>query len=153
MPPLEQTLARVAEAGDLAEAIQAEPDHFIYKGLVGALAKMREVEASGGWGTVPPGRAIKPGASDPACRRPHAAPEGGELEQAAVSDSSQRYAGPLVDAVKLFQSRHRLPETGLVDPEDGRGAQRLGLRARRAGPVNSSAPAGCWAGSRATSSS
>ncbi len=117
MPPLEQTLARVAEAGDPAEAIQAEkPDHFIYKGLVGALAKMREVEASGGWGTVPPGRAIKPGASDP--RVPALRTrllKGGELEQAAVSDSSQRYAGPLVDAVKLFQSRHRLPETGLVD--------------------------------------
>ena len=59
------TLARVAEAGDLAEAIQAEAGSLHLQGAVGALAKMREVEASGGWGTVPPGRAIKPGASDP----------------------------------------------------------------------------------------
>lgn len=117
MPPLEQTLARVAEAGDPATAIQQEkPDHFIYKGLVGALAKMREIEGSGGWGTVPPGRAIKPGASDPrvpALRRRLL--KSGELEQAAAGDSSARYAGAVVDAVKLFQSRHRLDQSGVVD--------------------------------------
>lgn len=117
MPPLEQTLDEVARSKDPVAAIQAaRPDHFIYKGLLNALAQLREIEAGGGWGTVPPGRAIKPGSSDPRVplvRRRLA--KSGELDQSASTDSTRGYDKALVDAVKLFQSRHRLPETGVVD--------------------------------------
>jgi L,D-transpeptidase YcbB len=117
MPPLEETLAGIAQSHDPAGAIQRErPDHFIYKGLVGALAQLREIEANGGWGTVPPGRAIKPGSSDPRVPRVRARLAwSGELQPTAAADSSLRYDGALVDAVKLFQARHRLPEDGVVD--------------------------------------
>ena len=117
MPPLEETLARVAEAGNAGQAIEAEkPDHFIYKGLVGALAQLREIESNGGWGTVTPGRVIKPGAADPRVPRVRARlTKSGELGAGAVPDSSRRYDRRLVDAVKLFQARHRLNDTGLID--------------------------------------
>lgn len=117
MPPLEQTLEEVARSKDPVGAIRnARPDHFIYKGLLGALAQLREIEAGGGWGTVPPGRAIKPGSNDPrvpAVRRRLA--KSGELNQAASTDSTRGYDQALVDAVKLFQARHRLPDNGVVD--------------------------------------
>jgi L,D-transpeptidase YcbB len=117
MPPLEQTLEDVAKSKDPVGAIQAaRPDHFIYKGLMGALAQLREIEASGGWGTVPPGRAIKPGSSDPRVPFVRARlAKSGDLDRAASADSTRGYDRALEDAVKLFQARHRLPETGVVD--------------------------------------
>lgn len=116
MPPLEQTLTEAAEKNPVATIQAARPDHFIYKGLVTALAQLREIEAGGGWGTVPPGRAIKPGASDPRIPRVRARlAKSGDLDQAASTDSTRGYDRALVDAVKLFQARHRLPETGVID--------------------------------------
>lgn len=117
MPPLDSTLADVAQSRNPIEAIETyRPDHFIYKGLMNELARLREIEGSGGWGTVPPGRAIKPSMSD--ARVPSVRSrllKGGELEQSSSSDSSTLYAGALVNAVKVFQAHHRLPETGVID--------------------------------------
>jgi murein L,D-transpeptidase YcbB/YkuD len=117
MPPLDQTLDDVARSKDPVRAIEtARPDHFVYRGLMGALAQLREIEAKGGWGTVPPGRAIKPGSSDPRVPRLRSRlAKSGELDPAASADSTRGYDHALVDAVKLFQARHRLPETGVVD--------------------------------------
>ena len=117
MPPLEQTLASVAQAPDPGAAIDAEkPTHFIYKGMVGALQQLRAIEASGGWGAVPPGRAIRPGAIDARVKAVRARlAKSGELAQTALTDTSTRYRGELVDAVKLFQARHRIDSTGVVD--------------------------------------
>jgi len=116
-PPLEESLTRVLEAGDPVKAVQAEkPDHFIYKGLVGALAQLRAIETNGGWGTVPAGKAIRPGTLDPRVPRLRTRlAASGELDAAAKADSSRRYDAALVAAVKLFQARHRLDETGVVD--------------------------------------
>ena len=153
MPPLEQTLARVAEAGDLAEAIQAEAGSLHLQG-----ARMGAREDARGRGERWMGHGAAR-ARDQARRErppragaPHAAPEGGELEQAAVSDSSQRYAGPLAGEAVPVQA-----------PAARDGARRPGRRSRRStsrppraprrSASTSSAPAGCWAGSRATSSS
>jgi len=116
MPPLESTLARVAQSPDIAGAISAErPNHFIYKGLVGALAQLREIDGNGGWGRVTPVPDIRPGAVDERVPSVRARlTRSGELEPDASSDSSPRYDPTLVRAVKLFQARHRLPETGVV---------------------------------------
>jgi murein L,D-transpeptidase YcbB/YkuD len=117
MPPLEEQVGRVVGAKDPVAAVEAEkPDHFIYKGLVGALARMREIEKNGGWPAVPAGKAIKPGAADPRVPRVRARlAVSGELDPGAASDSSRRYDPKLAEAVKLFQSRHRLGEDGIID--------------------------------------
>jgi len=116
-PPLEQQVGRVVGAKDPVAAIQAEkPDHFIYKGLVGALARMRAIEAKGGWPTIPSGKAVQPGSDDPripTVRKRLAV--SGELGAAYAADLSTRYDEALEDAVKLFQARHRLAETGVID--------------------------------------
>jgi murein L,D-transpeptidase YcbB/YkuD len=116
-PPLEDQVGQVVGAKDPVAAIQAEkPDHFIYKGLVGALASMREIEKNGGWGTVVPGKTLKPGAVDARIAQVRARlAAGGELDASAASDSSRRYDAKLVEAVKLFQARHRLNEDGFID--------------------------------------
>ena len=116
-PPLEQAITQVAEASNPAEAIEAQkPNHFIYQGLVGALARMREIAGNGGWPTIPAGKAIKPGGTDPRIPKVRARlAVTGELDKGAAEDSSRKYDPALVEAVKLFQGRHRLNEDGVLD--------------------------------------
>ncbi|GJE18313.1 L,D-transpeptidase family protein [Methylobacterium marchantiae] len=74
-----------------------------YQGIVDA----------GGWGTLPADLTIKPGARDPnipALRR-HLVLTG---DLPAGVPSSDQLDPVLVSAVKAFQARHGLPETGLV---------------------------------------
>jgi murein L,D-transpeptidase YcbB/YkuD len=117
MPPIEQDVARIAESDNPAQAIEAlKPNHFIYQGLVGALAQMREFAEKGGWATIPYGKTIKPGGVDariPKVRARLAVT--GELDKGAGSDSSRKYDAALLEAVKLFQARHRLNEDGIID--------------------------------------
>lgn len=117
-PPLEEEVAKVADAGSVEEALAAaRPKHFIYDGLLGALARLRGIAAKGGWPAVPAGKPIKPGATDariPAVRARLAA--SGELTQSAPSDST-RYDPELQKAVELFQARYRLDADGIIDKE------------------------------------
>jgi murein L,D-transpeptidase YcbB/YkuD len=117
-PPLEQTLAEIAAAPDPGQAIeQAKIDHFIYEGLKETLARLRAVQEEGGWPTVPLVRGgLKPGAvhleAVPQVRKRLAAT--GELPAGASLDAPQ-FDQELVEAVKLFQGRHRLTDDGVVD--------------------------------------
>jgi len=115
-PPLEREVARIAASGSPARAVEeAKPIHFIYRGLKGALAQLREIAAKGGWPTVPGGRTIKPGARDariPAIRARLRAT--GELN--GGDDASIVYDPELKRAVELFQARHRLNTDGIVGP-------------------------------------
>jgi murein L,D-transpeptidase YcbB/YkuD len=112
-PPLENTLARIVEAGSPRRAIEEQkPTHFIYLGLKRALAQLREVPPPG-WPRVPAGRPIRPGASDPripAIRARLAAT--GELQ--GTPGPSTMYGPELRKAVELFQARHRLNADGVI---------------------------------------
>ena len=70
------------------------------------------VEA-GGWGTLPADLVVKPGARDPSIPglRQHLVLTG---DLPAGVPSSDQLDPVLVSAVKAFQARHGLPETGLV---------------------------------------
>lgn len=115
-PPLEKEVEKVAAAGSPASAIEGEKlDHFIYRGLKGALAELREIAAKGGWPTVPNGKPIKPGATDPRIPLVRARlVVSGELRAQAKTDSP-RYDGELQKAVELFQARHRFNPDGIID--------------------------------------
>lgn len=107
-PPLEQLVAKVAAADSPRAAIaDAKPKHFIYRGLVVALADLRRIARAGGWPRVPDGRTIEPGMRDariPALRR-----------RLGVDGRGARYDDKLVAAVKRFQDEHRLDVTGSLD--------------------------------------
>jgi L,D-transpeptidase YcbB len=115
-PPLDSTLAAIANAGSVRKAIDDQrPDHFIYRGLVAELERLRAIEARGGWPVVPRGRAIRPGAADP--RVPlvrHRLAISGESNDGARADSL-RYDTRLAQAVVRFQARHRIDTTGVID--------------------------------------
>jgi murein L,D-transpeptidase YcbB/YkuD len=113
-PPLEKRLADAVAAGSASKAIEAaRPQHFIYRGLLGALGQLKELNEKGGWPAVPDGKPIQPGAQDArilVVRQRLAA--SGELGSAG---DSPIYDPDLVKAVKLFQARHRMDETGVID--------------------------------------
>jgi L,D-transpeptidase YcbB len=118
-PPLEETLKKVQSSSDIGEAIEhSRPDHFIYKGLVKELAQMKNVVTMGGWPTVPAGPTIKPGGIDSRIQavRKRLSVSGEFRGEPGKPGTDPNYYEPeLVDAVKLYQARHRLEETGLVD--------------------------------------
>ena len=115
--PLEKTLESIASAASPSQAIEAaKPQHFIYKGLVGALARLREIQQQDGWRAVRSGgKPIPPGTPDPRLPaiRAHLAMTG-ELASPTTTDS-MRYDDGLRKAVELFQSRHRLGSRGTID--------------------------------------
>jgi L,D-transpeptidase YcbB len=132
--PLDQQVERVVGSSDPVAAIEAEkPDHFIYKGLKRELARLRGIASRGGWGTISPGKSIEPGDEDPRVPRVRARlAASGEMDSTGVSDPTPRYDARLASAVRLFQARHRLPDTGILDamtiesmnvPADARAAQ------------------------------
>ena len=114
--PLDSTLAVIAQSNAVEKTIAAQrPNHFIYRGLMGVLDRLRKIEAAGGWPSVGAGKAMRPNAADPRVavvrRRLMIS---GEAEGGVPPDST-RYDPALVNAVKVFQARHRLEESGVID--------------------------------------
>ncbi|HEY6572052.1 MAG TPA: L,D-transpeptidase family protein, partial [Candidatus Eisenbacteria bacterium] len=114
--PLEEEVARIAAGNSITSAVEkAKPNHFIYRGLVEDLARLREIDAKGGWPQIPAGKNIAPMASDPripSIRARLAA--SGELDGGTRTDSPV-YDKDLRRAVELFQARHRIESKGVID--------------------------------------
>ena len=75
--------------------------------------RYQAIVAAGGWSTLPVDLVVKPGARDPSIPslRQHLTMVG---DLPAGTPSSDQLDAALVAAVKSFQARHGLPETGLV---------------------------------------
>lgn len=85
-----------------------------YRGLIGALARYREIASAGGWVAVPEGRTIEPDARDPrvvSVRRRLAATDGSST---TLGSDPGRYDAPLQEAVRRFQRRHGLTDDGRI---------------------------------------
>ncbi|MBT8335208.1 MAG: L,D-transpeptidase family protein [Gemmatimonadetes bacterium] len=116
------TLLAVALAGGrgvrgFAEA--AAPQQPEYRRLVRALRDLRRTAASGGWGTLAGGVALRPDSTDariPDLRRRLArSPEPAEREQASSGGMDNPvYDTALAEAVRSFQRRHGLADDGVV---------------------------------------
>ena len=89
----------------------------IYEAMREALARYRDIAASGGWPAVPAGPTLRPGMSD--SRVPVIAKRlaiSGDLPETAVDPVSFRYTTAIEDGVRLFQLRHGIDVDGQVGP-------------------------------------
>ncbi len=110
-------LSLVAALGSVDAFLAAwEPQIAAYQGLKTALSTYREIEARGGWGTVPVRDGLlKPGdVSDlvPPLRARLAVTD--DARPAATPEAETVYDADLVAAVKRFQARHGLDADGVV---------------------------------------
>lgn len=107
----------VVASGRVREAVVAQrPRHWLYRGLMGALADMRRIRSEGGWETLPPGPTMGRDSVDarvPLLRRRLALT--GDL-RGDFDEVDSRFDSTLEAAVRSFQHRHGLNEDGLVGP-------------------------------------
>ena len=88
------------------------PDDKGYQGLTSAYLRYRDIAIKGGWPAFKPGAVIKPGAKDP--RVPAIAARllaEGDLDHPFAGAT---YTGDLVEAMKIFQQRHGVPDDGVI---------------------------------------
>jgi len=103
---LEDALAR----GDLARLIASlPPPHPGYARLCQGLGKLREIEAAGGWSTIPPGAKIGPGSRG----------ERVALLRHRLGDSSpgETFDAALASSVRHFQTAHGIDADGVVSAQ------------------------------------
>ena len=107
-------VVKALTSGEIREAAaRVRPQHWLYEHGRAALARYREIARTGGWGLVPKGAKLEPGASDvrvPALRQ-RLARSG---DYAGPAADSPLYDAPLVEAVRVFQRRHLLTADGEV---------------------------------------
>jgi L,D-transpeptidase YcbB len=97
----------------VAALARLAPHHEQYARLRGALARYRLLAAQGGWPTLAAGPDLVPGTDDPRIPtlRARLALEGDLAPQRASAHAED---SALARAVRRFQARHGLPETGVV---------------------------------------
>jgi murein L,D-transpeptidase YcbB/YkuD len=111
-------LAQVLPAPNVAAVIEkVEPPHQGYRRAEEALARYMKLAAEGDGDPVPvPAKSVRPG--NTFAGMPQLIRRMNQLADLAslngVSETSTVYAGPVVDAVKHFQSRHGLEPDGLL---------------------------------------
>jgi murein L,D-transpeptidase YcbB/YkuD len=115
--PLDALARDLRTAGAARVLARMRPQQYVYTGLVDALARLRAVEATGGWPALPAGRTLRVDSVDariPALRSRLVLE--GDLPASAEAASSTRFDRDLERAVRAFQHRHGLNEDGIVGP-------------------------------------
>ena len=121
-PPELDPLTKLGEAlkGDkLTELLEAlPPSHAGYARLRDALRGLREVEAAGGWPSIPEGEKLGPqsrGTRVTLLRQRLSEPSGEEdSATGAKADAGESFDQALVQAVRRFQERHGIDPDGKV---------------------------------------
>ncbi|HSW12589.1 MAG TPA: L,D-transpeptidase family protein [Solimonas sp.] len=108
-------MVEAVRSGNIAGVFDgARPTHPAYGRLRAALARLRAIEAAGGWPQITGGKTLKPGMDDPrvaALRRRLAAT--GDLA-AADDNGSTLYDATVEAAVQRFQSEQYLTADGAI---------------------------------------
>lgn len=125
-------LAQALARGDLRAAYdRLLPAHLEYGRLQLGLAALRDVDAAGGWGGVPPGDTLRPAETSdrvPALRARLTA--SGDLPRTSSgAGNDPTYDSDLEAAVRVFQGRHGLSVDGIVG-ERTRGALNVPVKRR-----------------------
>lgn len=111
-----ELLGRVLAAPDLVGFVNHElaPNGPLYAGLLGALARYREIARAGGWPAVPAGPTLKPDMHGPRVTALRARLAVTDAPAPTGVPDPALYDAALVAAVKRFQERHGLDADGLV---------------------------------------
>ncbi|MBI2875312.1 MAG: L,D-transpeptidase family protein [Candidatus Tectomicrobia bacterium] len=101
----------------MAEVLtEVSPPHLGYVGLKAALARYAGIAAGGGWPIVPEGPVLRVGERGPRVRiLRQRLTRSGDL--ASEGSMEEPYDPELTQAVRHFQERHGLEDTGMVEPE------------------------------------
>ena len=112
-PSALDSLLAVVSSGRVEEALAGlPPRHFVYHGLVTALADLRRDSAGGAWDSIPDGPTMRRDSVDarvPSLRRRLGLPAPAE-----AGPDTLRFDATLEAAVEAFQHRHGLNEDGSV---------------------------------------
>ncbi len=101
------------QADDIAGFLKTQaPAHSAYQGLRKALSRYRQLEQNGGWESIPSGKTIRPGESDP--RIPLITQRLASTGELATARTSHLYNQELMEAIKKFQSHHLLEQDGII---------------------------------------
>lgn len=115
-----KVLMDAADRGAFVEALEALlPRHPGYLDLRGALARMRELAAAGGWAPVPDGPTLHEGESEPRipALRARLRVSGDHPSPSAVTPAGEDtllFDALLAEGVRRFQVRHGLEPDGVV---------------------------------------
>jgi murein L,D-transpeptidase YcbB/YkuD len=106
------------ESGELYERIEArKPRYELYQRLRAELARQREIAARGGWGALPEGPKLEPGAAGPRVAALRARLQASaDLAPDAPPTDPERFDAALADALRRFQARHGLEPDAVVGP-------------------------------------
>jgi len=111
-------LTGVVASGRVREALaELRPRHFVYQGLVAALAELRRIEWEGGWAALPAGPTLARDSVDArvALLRWRLRITGDLAEEAEEAEEwSPRFDAVVEAAARSFQHRHGLNEDGIV---------------------------------------
>jgi murein L,D-transpeptidase YcbB/YkuD len=112
-------LVRTLETGRIREAFdEVRPQHVWYQRGRERIREYMQLQAAGGWPSVPAGATLKPGMSDPrvpTLRKRLAVTRDLPAEAPAPTDPLL-YDAALEQAVKAFQERHGLTPDGAIGP-------------------------------------
>ncbi len=113
-------------ASPLAQADERADDRTplgqVAEGLEIALSKYREIERRGGWPQVADATSLRPGMRDPRVaelkrRLAITGDYNGDDDQIEAGGDTDAYGQALIAAVKRFQTRHGLEDTGWINAE------------------------------------
>lgn len=91
-----------------------KPANPMYKHLVLALARYREIAAAGGWGSIAEGPTLREGDSSPRVAQLRRRLQAEGDEEAAAATDPELFDAGLRQAVARFQRRYRLDADGIV---------------------------------------
>jgi murein L,D-transpeptidase YcbB/YkuD len=110
-------MAAAVEGGSVGEFLAAaRPNHIAYAPMKAELARLRAIEAAGGWPVVPPGPTLHPGDFDArvAVLRQRLVVSG-DLAVGPQGEA-ESYDDALAEAVRSFQRCHGLTPDGVTGP-------------------------------------
>ena len=110
-------MTAAVDTGEVAEFLAAaRPNHAAYTPMKAELARLRSIEAAGGWPVLPSGPTLHPGDFDPRVTilRERLAVSG-DLASRPSGDSNL-YDEAVAEGVRSFQRRHGLAPDGVTGP-------------------------------------
>ena len=114
-----ELISTALDNGEIEKLLaMVRPEGLNYGRLKAALVKYQTYEADGGWPTIGPGPALKPGDRDPRVEviRARLSVTGEYPQSSPTTGEPDLYDDAIVEALRRFQERHGLDIDGVLGP-------------------------------------